>query len=93
MKCWKGVWRPRLKWKQGGDQGACKLLGYFLSDVIEVLGCLLEGLMDMKAEGVKRKQQWQQNMEFQESTSDHYIEPTELKIQEMVNIWVSGKAY
>ncbi|GJU48858.1 hypothetical protein Tco_1218413 [Tanacetum coccineum] len=35
MKCWKGVWRPRLKWKQRGDQGACKLLGCLLGDVIE----------------------------------------------------------
>lgn len=26
-------------------------------------------------------------------TCDHYIEPTELKIQEMVNILVSGEAY
>ncbi|GKA22063.1 RNA-directed DNA polymerase, eukaryota, reverse transcriptase zinc-binding domain protein [Tanacetum coccineum] len=42
MKCWKGVWRPRLKWKQGGDQGACKLLSCLLGDVIEVLGCLFE---------------------------------------------------
>ncbi|GJT55248.1 hypothetical protein Tco_0990302 [Tanacetum coccineum] len=25
--------------------------------------------------------------------SDHYIEPTEFEIQEMVNIWVSGEAY
>ncbi|GKG47950.1 hypothetical protein Tco_0509835, partial [Tanacetum coccineum] len=22
MKCWKGVWRPWLKWKEGGDQAA-----------------------------------------------------------------------
>ncbi|GJT58691.1 hypothetical protein Tco_1002224 [Tanacetum coccineum] len=25
--------------------------------------------------------------------SDHYMEPTEIEIQEMVNIWVSGEAY
>ncbi|GJV52892.1 hypothetical protein Tco_1448633 [Tanacetum coccineum] len=25
--------------------------------------------------------------------SDHYMEPTEFEIQEMVNIWVSGEAY
>ncbi|GJS66987.1 reverse transcriptase domain-containing protein [Tanacetum coccineum] len=33
-----GEWGPRLKWKQRGDQGACKLLGCLLGDVIEVLG-------------------------------------------------------
>nr|GFB11454.1 hypothetical protein [Tanacetum cinerariifolium] len=32
------------------------------------------------------------NLVIPDVRSNHYIEPTELKIQEMVNIWVSGEA-
>ncbi|GJW71934.1 hypothetical protein Tco_0578678 [Tanacetum coccineum] len=48
MKCWNGAMETTTrKGGHGGDQGACKLLGCLLGDVIEVLevievfGCLL----------------------------------------------------
>ncbi|GJZ66227.1 hypothetical protein Tco_0622923 [Tanacetum coccineum] len=47
MKCWKGVLEATAKKEKGGDQGACKLLGCLLGDVIEVLGCLLEVLGEL----------------------------------------------
>ncbi|GKD48999.1 hypothetical protein Tco_1277975 [Tanacetum coccineum] len=34
-----------------------------------------------------------ENEDFVKRSRDHYIEPTEFEIQEMVNIWVSGEAY
>ncbi|GKA51494.1 hypothetical protein Tco_0744690 [Tanacetum coccineum] len=43
---------PELKWKQGGDQGACKLLGCLLGDVIEVLGVALLEVLGLLAWGV-----------------------------------------
>ncbi|GJX02204.1 hypothetical protein Tco_0186117 [Tanacetum coccineum] len=34
-----------------------------------------------------------ENEDFVKRLCDHYMEPTEFEIQEMVNIWVSGEAY